>query len=112
MWSNQPLRWPVRLFLEVGMNAVQLLWSKTNLRVLFAIVMVAAVLAALPRDSQGAPPSPSLELSAPRQVALSQAIEIKLTLKNAADIAGYEANVLFDNSAAEFDGLHIRDNDI
>src|SRR3954468_35423 len=53
---------------------------------------------------------PSLRLSAPNRVALGAPILITLTAQNVVDLAGYETHVLFDTSAAEFDGIQQRGN--
>lgn len=53
---------------------------------------------------------PTLVLEAPGQVKPGQVISIQLTIENAANIAGYEAAVLYDTSAAEFAGIAQHDN--
>lgn len=56
--------------------------------------------------------APTLRVDAPKHVEVGQPIAIELTAQNAADIAGYELNLLFDPSAAEFDSLRQRKNDL
>lgn len=58
------------------------------------------------------PESMSLQLRAPEQVTVGDPIEIVLTVDHARELAGYEALVLFDTSAAEFGGLLQHDNDL
>jgi hypothetical protein len=55
---------------------------------------------------------PTLEIDAPGQVELGALIKISLRVTQAADIAGYEAAVLYDTSAAEFAGVQQRQNDL
>src|SRR5215207_5182365 len=45
---------------------------------------------------------PSLRMDANKQVKIGHPIEITLVVKDAADVAGYETNLLFDKKAAEF----------
>lgn len=75
-----------------------------------AIALSLCVLLALAVASTPAQPAaaaaPELRLSAPAQVGIGQAIPITLTVSGAADLAGYEALVLFDTGAAEFAGLY------
>src|SRR4051812_735542 len=49
--------------------------------------------------------SPELEVTAPSQVRLGEAIGVTLTLSGADQVAGYEALARFDEHAAEFGGL-------
>src|SRR4051812_47031814 len=49
--------------------------------------------------------SPELEVTAPSQVRLGEAIRVTLTLPGADQVAGYEAFAHFDEQAAEFGGL-------
>lgn len=61
--------------------------------------------------AQAATPAETvLEVSAPAKVDVGQQIEIKLTVKHAHNLAGYEMHMLFDNSAAHFNGVHERQN--
>jgi CSLREA domain-containing protein len=57
-------------------------------------------------------PLPSLLIEAPAQVEVGDRIEIQMVIDGAQDIAGYEAQLLFDTSAAHFSGLHQRDSDL
>src|SRR5437868_14191161 len=52
--------------------------------------------------------APSVELSAPRQIKVGAPMQIKLAVRDAADIAGYEANIEFDSSAVELNGVSQR----
>src|SRR5437764_3332874 len=52
--------------------------------------------------------APSVELSAPRQIKVGAPMQIKLAVRDAADIAGYEANVESDTSAVELNGVSQR----
>lgn len=72
---------------------------------------VVMMMAALPQDlsAQG---GPTLMIRAPKKVDVGEPIELKLNIKNAGDIAGYELNILFDPGAAHFSGVHQRNNDL
>lgn len=48
--------------------------------------------------------------NAPAELGPGQPIEVELVVEGAEDIAGFEMQVLYDSSAAEFAGLHIREN--
>src|SRR5215212_5862036 len=65
---------------------------------------------ALPIQQQSQPPV--LNIEAPEQVEVGERIEIQLVIDHAKDLAGYEAQLLFDTSAAHFSGLHQRDSDL
>jgi CSLREA domain-containing protein len=54
----------------------------------------------------------TLVVDAPNHVDVGQPILLKLTVRNAGDIAGYEAHLLFDTNAATFSGVHQRQNDV
>lgn len=58
------------------------------------------------------PPPPTLVIEAPDFVEVGERIEINLEVQNAQDLAGYEAQLLFDTSAAHFSGLHQRNSDL
>jgi hypothetical protein len=62
--------------------------------------------------AQAAAPGPSLEVRVPNRVSVGEPIPIALAVQDAADIAGYETDLLFDTRAAEFDGLRQRRNDL
>src|SRR5215216_6126870 len=94
----------------------QLLFLQDRGRVLLAhIFIIIAFLTSsyvtLPQSRQQGP-APTLVLDAPTQVELGDRIEIQLIIDHAQDIAGYEAQLLFDPSAAHFSGLHQRDSDL
>ena len=55
---------------------------------------------------------PFLRVQIARRVEVNQPIEIRLTVAQAVDIAGYEATLLFDSSAAEFNALEQRNKDL
>src|ERR1041385_9404683 len=50
----------------------------------------------------------NVELDAPSKIKLGEPIQIKLAVQNAADVAGYEANLEFDSSAVELNGVSQR----
>jgi CSLREA domain-containing protein len=54
----------------------------------------------------------SLRVVAPRRVDVGQPITLTLQIRDAVDIAGYETNLLYDTTAAEFSGLGQRENDL
>jgi CSLREA domain-containing protein len=90
--------------------------SQRRGRALLAHVFVIAAFltssyAAFPQAFQQGP-SASLVLMAPAQVELGDRIEIELIVEHAHDLAGYEAQLLFDTSAAHFSGLHQQDSDL
>ena len=66
--------------------------------------------APLPWQQQG--PTPSFIIEAPTRVELGDRIEIQLRVDHAHDIGGYEAQLLFDTSAAHSSGLHQRNGDL
>src|SRR5438046_2804910 len=53
-----------------------------------------------------------LDIDAPRQVGVGEAVRLRLTVRGAADLGGYEAAVTFDPGAAEAGALFQRDNDL
>ncbi|MEY2444322.1 MAG: hypothetical protein QOE00_902, partial [Ilumatobacteraceae bacterium] len=71
--------------------------------------MTVAIVAAPLLVGSTAPPlsalGPQLTLAAPQHVEVGQAIEIEVSLQNAPAVAGYEASVRFDKTAAEFGGV-------
>lgn len=88
------------------------MWRLTGSILLLAVLTVVSY-GALRVELVGAqPPPPSLEIEAPTQVALGERIELKLIVRHANGIAGYETHLLFDASAAHFSGLHQRQNDL
>ena len=66
---------------------------------------------AAPAQIQGAQGA-VFQVDAPRQVAVGDTIPLTFSVKQAADIAGYEATLRFDTTAAHFQGLRQRDNDL
>src|SRR5581483_9063710 len=77
-----------------------------------ALCVLAIAAAQLPPVSHAAQRAPTLQLSAPAQVDVNGSIMITLGVAGAANLAGYEATLLFDTRAAEFAGLSQRDNDL
>jgi hypothetical protein len=77
----------------------------------FAVMML-CVVASTPPASRGIAPAPSLGVTAPTQVDVGQPITLDLTARGVANLAGYEMAVLFDPTAAEFNGLRQRKNDL
>ncbi len=91
--------------------ATRLLGARARILMTLTMVMAFAGSAGAPSLLQRAA-GPDLQISAPRQVEVGQPIEIQLTARGVADIAGYELNVLYDPAAAEFDALRQRKNDL
>lgn len=77
--------------------------------VVLALGVFAGVPSAVARIAAAAP---VLQVDAPSQVRVGEVIHITLSVRDAADVAGYETNLLFDPNVAEFAGLHQRDNDL
>src|SRR5215208_6172028 len=70
------------------------------------VIMVLAVLALLPAATpRAAAQGPALLLTAPAHVAAGARLTLVLTLQNAADLGGYQANLRFDPTAAHFNGM-------
>jgi CSLREA domain-containing protein len=57
-------------------------------------------------------PGATLILQVPAQVQLGDRIEIQMIVDHAQDLAGYEAQLLFDTTAAHFSGFEQRDSDL
>ena len=77
--------------------------------ILIIIALITSSYVVLP-PQQGR--SPRFVIEAPAQVEVGERIEIQLIVDHAHDLAGYEAQLLFDPSAAHFSGLHQRDSDL
>jgi CSLREA domain-containing protein len=93
----------------------QFLSLKRRLEVLIARLFIVIAFStssytALPIQQQAQPPV--LIIEAPGQVEVGERMEIQLVIDHAKDLAGYEAQLLFDTSAAHFSGLHQRDSDL
>lgn len=71
------------------------------------VIMFVAVPSRL--NAQG---EPRLAIGVPKKVDVGQPIKIKLKIKRADDIAGYELNILFDGTAAHYSGSRQRENDL
>ncbi|MBA2557824.1 MAG: hypothetical protein H0V12_10855, partial [Chloroflexi bacterium] len=56
--------------------------------------------------------TPSVSLRGPARVAVGQPITLVLSARNVRDVAGYEATLSFDRSAAHFGSLEQRSNDL
>ncbi len=82
-----------------------------GVRLMLAMVLLASLVTTGARVA-GAAGRMMLHVTAPRQVAVDQPIELTLTVTNATNVAGYETNVLYDPAAAEFDGLSQGQNDL
>ena len=78
-------------------------------RILLIIVVSFPSVAALP-PAQGAPST--LVLQAPARVPLGDPIEIQIIVDHAQNLAGYEAQLLFDTTAAHFSAFQQRDSDL
>src|SRR5512141_693039 len=78
-------------------------------RILLVVAVSFPNFAALPQ-AQGA--QATLVLQAPQRVALGDQIEIQIVVDHAQDLSGYEAQLLFDTSAAHFSGFQQRDSDL
>ena len=93
----------------------QILWqrhlSTLIVRILFIVAVVFPNSAAFASQQfQGT--ATTLVLQAPQQVELGDPIEIEIIVDHARDLAGYEAQILFDTSAAHFSAFQQRDNDL
>lgn len=76
------------------------------------LLLAISILPDFPAASQGNGNGPTLDIQAITQAKIGQPIEIKLTVRNASDLAGYETALLFDTTAAEYGGLQQRKNDL
>ncbi len=76
----------------------------SGLRLMLAVMMLAGLVATGSGAAQAAP-LPVFRVSAPKAVAVNQPIELMFAATGISNIAGYETNVLYDPTAAEFDGL-------
>jgi CSLREA domain-containing protein len=82
-------------------------------RTVLVLVLAIGISANFPPAAHAAPTKiPVLQIDAPKQVRVGEAIGITLVVKDAIDIAGYEAAVLYDTTVAEFAGLQQRKNDL
>lgn len=80
-------------------------------RILFVIALSLPNSVALAsQPAQGA--DATLVLQAPAHVELGDRIEIQLVVDHARDLAGYEAQLLFDTTAAHFSAFQQRDSDL
>jgi CSLREA domain-containing protein len=96
------------------MNKKTLLTPRIRALILHAFLVIALSLPstaalALPQLKG---PGGTLILQAPTRVELGDQIEIQLIVDHAKDLAGYEAQILFDTSAAHFGGIQQRDSDL
>jgi CSLREA domain-containing protein len=78
---------------------------KSYILCFFVAVLLSGAILTLAAGLAGAATEPSLVIDAPKRAAVGQPIEIKLSVEDAADLAGYETNLLFDTRVAEFAGL-------
>src|SRR3712207_5790741 len=77
-------------------------------------LMIGAVLLALPPAASDQPAAaaaagPSIQVAAPRKVDVGAPIELTLSVRDASDVAGYEAEVRFDPESVEFGGVVLPD---
>ncbi|CAA9300099.1 MAG: hypothetical protein AVDCRST_MAG93-4534, partial [uncultured Chloroflexia bacterium] len=76
----------------------------STVRMLLALVLLASLVASGSGVASAAG-RPAFRITAPKHVAIDQPIELTVTATDVTNIAGYETNVLYDPTAAEFDGL-------
>jgi CSLREA domain-containing protein len=67
---------------------------------------------AIPVGVTAAPPMAMLQIEGTTQIDPGGQIDLKLSIRNGNDVAGFESSVLFDPSAAEFAGLQVADNSV
>ena len=82
-----------------------------GMRLVLALLLLTG-LVATGSGVAGAAGRPVLQVTAPKQVAVDQPIELVLTATDVTNIGGYETTVLYDPTAAEFDGLSQGQNDL
>ena len=84
------------------LRAVRFAWP-----VLLALAILSGPwLPVQPIEAQGV--GPSLQIGAPQRVKLGAPFQVTLSIRDVADIAGYEINLGFDTSAADFGGVSQR----
>jgi CSLREA domain-containing protein len=81
-------------------------------RIALFLCLIIGSLATVSAASPTAARASLLQITAPDRVEVGEPITLVLTLHRAADVAGYEAAVLFDPAVAEFAGLEQQDNDL
>ena len=54
--------------------------------------------------------SSAILLKAPRKIQVGKAIRVRVKIRGAENVAGFESQVLFDTSVAEFGGVTVRQN--
>src|SRR5262245_9877335 len=69
-------------------------------RMVLVVGLIFSSLAITPVALSSRPNVPTLKLDAPRSVQVGEPIKITLTVEDATDIAGYEAELLFDPNMA------------
>src|SRR5437868_1549064 len=72
--------------------------------VLLTLALLVTQGASLLQPTAGLAASPTLHVSAPRQVEVGAPITIQLQVPGASGVAGYETNLVFDTAVAEFGG--------
>ena len=78
--------------------------------VLAGAVTISVLASLLGTPTPVAATSPALVVSAPRSVAVGEPIVLRLSLRDARNVGGYEAALLFDTASARFDGFDRRGN--
>jgi CSLREA domain-containing protein len=71
-------------------------------------LLIVLAFAGLAGQPMAAPRAPVLVVAAPAQVAAGARIELAFTLRDVADLGGYQATLRFDPAAAHFNGLEHR----
>jgi CSLREA domain-containing protein len=84
--------------------------QRSAMPLLIALVLVLSSL--VPFGVSAAPPMPTLQIDGPKQVNPGEPISLTLSIRGARDVAAFETSVLFDPSAAEFDGLEALTNSV
>src|SRR6185295_19571963 len=99
--------------LDLAMSRHFLDATHMPLRLIVALVSLTLFGGMLPTSAPAKPSAPAhFELAAPDKVALSQPIEIGLSVVGASNVGGYEALLRFDRGAAEFGGVRHSGNDV
>src|SRR6266498_453864 len=103
----------IEWFLEEDMNtqaySLQHRGQRSLVGILIVIALITSSYVALP-PQQGR--SPVFVIEAPSRVEVGDRIEIQLIVDHAQDLAGYEAQLLFDTTAAHFSAFQQRDSDL
>jgi CSLREA domain-containing protein len=76
------------------------------------ITLVLALSPLTPFGVSAAPRMPVFQIDGPKQVNPGEPISLTLSIRGASDVAAFETSILFDPSAAEFDGLETSTNSV